>query len=46
MAALGPWWWLWKAALAIMFIGWALRLREINRRSLVMRFLCCGALIS
>jgi hypothetical protein len=36
IAALGPWWWLWKAALAIMFIGWALRLREINRRSLVM----------
>jgi hypothetical protein len=32
MAALGPWWRLWKAALAIMFIGWALRLREINRR--------------
>jgi hypothetical protein len=36
MAALGQWWWLWKTALGIMFIGSVLRLREINRRSLVM----------
>jgi hypothetical protein len=36
MASLGSWWWLSKAALAALFIGYALRLNVVRRKTLTL----------
>jgi hypothetical protein len=36
MARYGSWWWLWKALLAALFVSYALHMKVVNRRTIVM----------